>query len=76
MNETLPGTGPPPRVMVTVTSSPLAANGACAAGQNSASTTASLGSTSRIMADTMSGAIIGFIGATTSPALAAPILIK
>jgi hypothetical protein len=54
----------------------LAANGAPAAGQNSASTIASFGSTSLIMAETMSGAIIGLIGATTSPALAAPILIR
>ena len=76
VNETLPGTGPPPMVMVTATSSPLAANGAPAAGQNSASTIASFGSTSLIMAETMSGAIIGLIGATTSPALAAPILIR
>ena len=61
---------------MTPTSSPLAANGASAAAQNSASTTASLGSTSLIMAEIMSGAIMGFIGATTRPALAAPILIR
>ncbi len=76
VKEALPGTGPPPIVIVTATSSPLAVNGPSAAGQNSASTTASLGSTSLIMAETMSGAIIGLIGATTSPALAAPILIR
>ncbi len=76
LKETLPGTGPPPIVMVTATSSPLAANGASAAGQNSASTIASLGPTSRIMAVTMSGAIIGLIGAHTRPALAAPILAR
>ena len=63
-------------VTVIATSSPAAANGPWAAGHSSASTTASFGRTSAIMAATMSGAIIGLIGAATSPALAAAILIR
>ena len=53
-----------------------AANVGAAAGHSSASTTASRGVTSLIMADSMSGAIIGLIGAQTSPALAAAILTR
>ena len=76
VNETLPGTGPPPMVMVIATSRPPAANVGSTAGHSSASTTASRGLTSLIIADSMSGAIIGLIGAQTSPALAAAILTR
>ena len=56
-------------VMVTATLRPRASNGSCARGHSSASTTASLGATRSIMAATMSGAIIGLIGAHDQPRL-------
>ena len=74
VNDTLPVAGGPPRAIVTAAARPLAANGGCALGHSSASTMASFGWTRSIMAVTRSGAIIGFSGAATSPALAMPIL--
>jgi hypothetical protein len=76
VKEALPGTGPPPIVMVMATSRPLAANVGSAAGHSSASTTASRGVTSLIIAASMSGATIGLTGAQTSPALAAATLTR
>ena len=76
VNDTLPGAGGPPTAMVTPGSRPRAANGSVALGHSSASTMASFGRTRLIMAATRSGAIIGFSGAATSPALAMPILAR
>ena len=62
--------------MVTPARRPFAANGSWALGHSSASTMASFGWTRSIMACIRSGAIIGFSGAATRPALAMPILAR
>jgi hypothetical protein len=62
--------------MVTAACRPLAAKGSRAFGHSSASTMASFGWTRSIMAATRSGAIMGFSGAATRPALAMPILAR
>ena len=76
VNDTLPGAGGPPMAIVIPARRPFAANGSWALGHSSASTMASFGWTRSIMAATRSGAIIGFSGAATRPALAMPILAR
>ena len=76
VNDTLPGAVGPPMAIVTAARRPFEANGSWAFGHSSASTMASFGWTRSIIAATRSGAIIGFSGAATRPALAMPILAR